>query len=94
MIRHLALAILLPVIASAPAAAATTILGNNAVGPAGWHSVTSKPSVGTTGSTGTGTQQTFPPFKQGTIGKQGTLDLHLECAFCTGHDGGVGRQPN
>lgn len=93
MIRHLAQASLLLLIVSAPVAAAPQMGGSNAVGPSPWHSITSKPTNGTTVSTGAGIQHKFPTVTQGQFGQPGAIDLHLECAFCTGHDGGVG-QPN
>jgi hypothetical protein len=94
MIRHLALAILLALIAATPAAAATaTRVGSFATGPAGWHSITSPPSTGTTGA---GTQHAIYPIQRSEFPTLRTPpDIHLiGCAFCAGHDGGVGTQPN
>jgi hypothetical protein len=101
MIRHIALAILLALIASAPAAAAEpSHIGGFVTGPSTGHSVTVNgtghpiisPPAGT--STAAANQQSFSAFRQ-QAGKPAVIDLHLAgCAFCTGQNGGVGQQPN
>jgi hypothetical protein len=90
MIRHLALAILMALVAASPAAADPARIGSFATGPTGWHSVTSPPT------TGTGTQHEIYPIQNRQFPTVSTPpNLHLTgCAFCTGHDGGVGVPSN